>query len=181
MCNPNKRRIPLLACFCTTDRSFVIRVMYSPKYHRCDNAANCETKGCSKRRTSDAQDTQCYETLDYLVYRVISLILSCSSATVLESAWGSGSTWTIPNFKGIKPLKEWIEASMMQTYDRADPTDYSRYFEIQATDTALFSPENRRNRPLIIRSMPKRWVLSVCYGNPLYRETLMIDSKVSSN
>ena len=94
---------------------------------------------------------------------------------------GSGSTWTISNVKGIKPLKEWIEASMMQNYDRADPTDYSRYFEVQATDTALFSPENRRNRPLIIRSMPKRWVLSVCYGNPLYRETLMIDTKVSSN
>jgi hypothetical protein len=29
--------------------------------------------------------------------------------------------------------------------------------------------------------MPKRWLLSVCYGNPLYRETLMIDTKVSSN
>jgi hypothetical protein len=70
---------------------------------------------------------------------------------------------------------------MMQNYDRAEPTDYSRYFEVQATDTALFSPENRRNRPLIIRSMPKRWLLSVCCGNPLYRETLMIDSKVSSN
>jgi hypothetical protein len=51
-----------------------------------------------------------------------------SSAPALESAWGSGSTWTISNVKGIKPLKEWIEAFIIKYYDSADP-DYSRCFE----------------------------------------------------
>ena len=75
-------------------------------------------------------------------YCVISLMLYRSSAPALESAWGSGSTCTISNVKGIKPLKEWIEAFIIKYYDRADPTDYSRYFEVQAADNALFSPEN---------------------------------------